>query len=149
MSAPTGSAPTGPASVLLDTCALIWFLDGTMPPAAAERIIRAGQADGIFVSPISAWEIGLLARPRGTNTLRFLPDPKAWFRQAMASAGFRPAPFTPDIAIDASHLPGNLPPDPADRMLIATARHLHVPIVTRDQRILTYAKNGAVAALPC
>ena len=66
----------------------------------------------------------------------------------MTSASFRPAPFTPEIAIDASHLPGNFHPEPADRMLIASARHPHAPIVTRDQRILTYAKNGAVAALP-
>ncbi len=145
----SGTAAVGSDSVLLDTCALIWFLDGTMPPATAARVIRAGQADGIFVSPVSAWEIGLLARPRGNRVLRFLPDPKTWFQQAMASAGFRAAPFTPEIAIDASHLPGDLHQDPADRMLIATARHLNAPIVTRDRRILAYAEGGDVAALAC
>jgi PIN domain nuclease of toxin-antitoxin system len=39
--------------------------------------------------------------------------------------------------------------DPADRLLVATARALGVPIVTRDRRILNYAKAGFVDAVPC
>ena len=71
------------------------------------------------------------------------------FLGEMRGPGFRAAPFTPDIAIDASHLPGDPHPDPADRMLIATARHLNAPIVTRDRRNLAYAERGDVAALAC
>ncbi len=138
-----------PDAVLLDTCALIWFLDGSMPEEAANRVIRAGQLGGIYVSPVSAWEIGRLSRPGSGRGLRFIPDAKTWFRRALALPGLRPAPFTPEIAIDASHLPGDLHADPADRLLIATARHMLAPIVTRDRRILAYAETREVTALPC
>jgi PIN domain nuclease of toxin-antitoxin system len=67
----------------------------------------------------------------------------------MAGPGIRPAPFTPDIAIDASNLPGEMHGDPADQMIVATARHLGVPVVTRDTRILTYARRGHMAATRC
>jgi PIN domain nuclease of toxin-antitoxin system len=46
-------------------------------------------------------------------------------------------------------LPGELHADPADRLLIATARQLGVPLVTRDRRILDYAAQGHVDAIPC
>lgn len=67
----------------------------------------------------------------------------------MAEPGFREAEFNAGIAIDASHLPGNMHADPADRLLLATARHLDVPIVTRDARILDYARAGHVQVVPC
>jgi PIN domain nuclease of toxin-antitoxin system len=138
--------------VLLDTCAVIWLANGDrLRNPATEAIIAAGLSSGIFVSPISAWEVGLLARPSGRNTppSEFLPTPKAWFARVMAGPGIRPAPFTPDIAIDASHLPGEIHGDPADRMIVATARQLSIPVVTRDARILAYARRGHVAAIRC
>lgn len=55
----------------------------------------------------------------------------------------------PDVALSASYLPGGLHRDPADRLLIATARALDVPIMTRDERILAYAGQGHVQAIAC
>jgi PIN domain nuclease of toxin-antitoxin system len=140
-----------PTAVLLDTCSVIWLANGDrMRRQAVDAIIAAGLAGNLFVSPISAWEVGLLARPRGgQQPLQFLPDPKAWFMRVMAGPGARPAPFTVDIAIDASSLPGEVQGDPADRLLLATARHIGVPIVTRDSRILAYGRHGHVAAIRC
>lgn len=141
-----------PASVLLDTCAAIWLANGD--PLAAEaltRISRAGLEQGIFVSPITAWEIGLLARPRSdrASPVRFLPDPKTWFARLIANPSLRLTPFTPEIAIDASHLPGMIHGDPADRLIIATARHRNLPLVTRDAKILAYAEAGHLSAIRC
>ncbi len=141
-----------PAAVLLDTCAVIWLANGDrLRQQAAEAIVTAGLSDGILVSPVSAWEVGLLARPRGSQRVQvqFLPDPKTWFTRVMGGPGIRSAPFTPDIAIDASHLPGDVHGDPAHLMIVATARHLGVPVVTRDARILAYARRGHVAAIRC
>jgi PIN domain nuclease of toxin-antitoxin system len=138
--------------VLLDTCAVIWLANGDrLHRPATEAIIAAGLSRGIFVSPISAWEVGLLARPSGRNSPRseFLPTPRAWFARVMAGPGIRPAPLTPDIAIDASYLPGDINGDPADRMIVATARQLNIPVVTRDARILAYARRGHVVAIRC
>jgi PIN domain nuclease of toxin-antitoxin system len=139
-----------PRAVLLDTCAVIWLANGDPLQNGAEaRIVQAGMAEGVFVSPISAWEIGMLSRPRPGRTLQFLPDPAAWFARVMAGPAIRPVPFTAEIAIAASQLPEPLHADPADRLLIATARSMGAPIVTRDARILAYAAQGAVAVVAC
>lgn len=122
-----------------------------MREAALTSITEAGRAGGIMVSPVSAWEIGMLSngRPGRGAGLQFLPDPKTWFAKLMAAPRIRAAPFTPEIAIDASFLPGDLHADPADRLLIATARHLAAPIVTRDSRIIVYAASGHVEVIRC
>jgi PIN domain nuclease of toxin-antitoxin system len=136
----------------LDTCAVIWLVNKDPVAAAAiTAIFAAGANQGIFVSPVSAWEIGLLSSNRSERrkTVQFMPDPKTWFTRLMARPGVRPAPLTPDIAIDASHLPGNLHGDPADRLIVATARHLGVPVVTRDRRIIAYARAGHVQVIRC
>jgi PIN domain nuclease of toxin-antitoxin system len=117
--------------------------------SAIAAMSEARAADGLLVSPVSAWEIGLLSRPDRPATIRFLPDPKTWFARFLAAPGVRETSLTPDIAIDSSHLPGPLHGDPADRLLIATARHLGVPIVTRDRHILDYAAHGHVRVVAC
>ena len=141
-----------PSAVLLDTCALIWLANGDpLPAAVLASIVAAGGAQGIFVSPVSAWEIGLLAKPRVRRdpALIFLPDPKTWFSLFLAGPGIKLAAFTPDIAIDASWLPGELHGDPGDRMIIATARHLRIPVVTRDRKMIAYGAAGHVEVVAC
>ena len=135
--------------LLLDTCAIIFVAENrAIDPSARQEIRAASVIGSVLVSPVSAWEIGLLAVKRG---FAFLPDPKIWFQSFMTAPGVRLAPLTPEIAIDSCFLPA--PPqvhaDPADRLLIATARALNLPIVTRDRRILGYAKGGLVGAIRC
>lgn len=143
----SGAAP----GILLDTCALIWLANGdALADSAREAIVLAGIDGAIHVSPASAWEIGMLGRSRpGRAALRFLPDPKTWFARIMAQPGIKAAPITPDIAIDASDLPGEPHGDPGDRLIISTARHLGVPIVTRDRKIIAYAEAGFVNVVAC
>ena len=139
-------------SVLLDTCAVIWLVNaGPLSTGVTDLIRHASQTDGVFVSTASAWEIGLLsrARPNRRPMLEFFPDPKTWFARLMALPGINEAPITPAIAIDSSQLPGDLHADPADRLIIATARHLGMPIVTGDRKILAYAEAGFVRAVAC
>ena len=144
------SAAIQPTAVLLDTCAVIWLANGDPLENDADRgIIDAALADGVFVSPISAWEIGMLARPKVGRAIAFLPDPATWFARFMAGPAIRAAAFTADIAIAASGLPDPLHGDPADRLLIATARHMAIPIVTRDAKIIAYAAAGHVSAMAC
>ena len=141
-----------PAAVLLDTCALIWLANGDpLTNAAITAIDQASQMDGVFVSPITGWEIGLLSKPRRRRrtALQFFPDPKTWFANALAGSGIVEALLTSQIAIDASFLPGGLHGDPGDRLIIATARQLNVPIVTRDRRIIDYAGEGHVTVIRC
>jgi PIN domain nuclease of toxin-antitoxin system len=78
-----------------------------------------------------------------------MPDPKTWFSRVMAGPGLHAASLTPEIAIDASFLPGELHGDPADRLIVTSARYLGVPIVTRDRRIIAYGREGYVEIIPC
>ena len=137
--------------LLLDTCALIWLANGErMAPAAVDAIVEAGLAGGVYVSPVSAWEIAMLSRPRANRVgLAFRPDAKTWLARFLARPGIRLAALTPEIAVDSAHLPEPLHADPGDRLLIATARDLGLPIVTRDSRIMDYAAAGHVAELAC
>ena len=138
--------------LLLDTCAIIWIAQDAAIEASAKSAIREAATRGdLFVSPASAWEIGLLARPRtsGAAGPQFLPDAQSWFAAFMARPGVRLAALTPEIAINVSKLPGDFHNDPADRMIVATARRMGASVVTRDARILSYAQAGHVAALAC
>ena len=136
------------SALLLDTCALIWLMDGTLDDSSVRADVEAAaRAGDLMVSTTSAWEIGLLSR--APARVQFMPDAKTWFARAVAHPGLRLTPITPAIAIDSSHLPGELHGDPADRLIIATARHLGAPVVTRDRRMIDYAADGHVTVLRC
>ncbi len=133
--------------MLLDTNALITLAEGRIGRRTALRQIEeTAREEGIFVSPVSAWEIGLLAAKQRWT---FDPDPKRYFAAFLARPGVNLAPFTPEIAIEASFLPGSFHQDPGDRLLVATARHLGVPIATSDYAIIRYGKVGHVRVLAC
>ena len=73
------------------------------------------------------------------------PGARREIRAASVAGGILVSP----IAIESSFLPPPLHADSADRLLIATARSLGVPILTRDHRILAYAQAGFVGAIVC
>jgi PIN domain nuclease of toxin-antitoxin system len=136
------------SGLLLDTHAAIWLMEGIeLTEAVVGVIVQAGLDDGVYVSPVSAWEIGLLAT--GKAKLSFAPDPLRWFAQLMSQPIIKPARFDGEIAIGAAFLPGDFHSDPADRLLVATARSMRVPLVTRDRKILAYGKTGHVEVLEC
>jgi PIN domain nuclease of toxin-antitoxin system len=142
--------PTSSA-LLLDTHAAVWLAEGQLTDAVFAQVVAAGLLDGVFVSPVSAWEIGLLARPRpnGHPAVSFKPDPQTWFATLLSQVIIKEAPLTAKIAIDSSFLPSPFHSDPADRLLVATARYMNIPLLTRDQRILDYSSAGHVQAVPC
>lgn len=100
----------------------------------------------VRVSPISAWELGLLSAKGRLSTTR---APIDLFAEAIATPGVWIEALSPEVLIDASFLPGVIHGDPADRILIATARKLDLTLVTRDRTILDYAREGHVRALAC
>jgi PIN domain nuclease of toxin-antitoxin system len=137
------------AIVLLDTCAAVWIGNrAAITPSAMQAIRTAARTAGILVSTVTGWEIGL-ATTRARHPLVLLPTAQSWFADLLARPGFRAVPLEPEVALSASYLPGNFHRDPADRLLIATARELGAPLVTRDRRILDYAAQGHVDAIAC
>lgn len=133
--------------MLLDTHVLLWLPQtGRLSPAADQAIAASLRTGDVVVSAITAWEIGMLVRSeRITLTMR----PSAWLARATQDWGIRVVPIDTDIALASTSLPGDFHRDPADRFLVATARVLDVPIVTRDAAILAYAAAGHVRAVAC
>ncbi|MBK8082770.1 MAG: type II toxin-antitoxin system VapC family toxin [Devosia sp.] len=136
------------SSLLLDTCAAIWLAQqAPMEPEAVEAIDGASDAGAaIRLSLITAWELGLLAR---SGRAAMAQPPAAIFRAFLQLPGVALEGLTAEILIDSSLLPAPIHGDPADRIIIATARALDLTIVTRDRLILEYAARGHVRALAC
>jgi len=135
-------------NILLDTCAMIWIVDDErLDPEATQELERAyDRGEQVLVSPISALEMGtLIAKGRYETKM----NGRAWFRMAMSHEPLALADLPPDIMIDSTSLPGNPPRDPADRIIIATAREHGYRVMTRDRKILDYAEQGHVQAIPC
>jgi PIN domain nuclease of toxin-antitoxin system len=92
----------------------------------------------------------MLSNPKdGRPKVQFLPDPLSWYTQLLSRPGIKEASFSYAAAINASYLPAPIHSDPGDRMIIATAREMNVPVLTRDRKILAYAAAGHVQALSC
>lgn len=97
----------------------------------------------MLISAITPWEIALLARK---GRLPLGREAGAWLDEALSLPGISLAPITPAIAVDSVGLPGDFHADPADRLIIATARHAEATLFTVDRAILDYATAGHVMA---
>ena len=136
-----------PPLFLLDTHVWIWLLAGEEPlrsSPARVTLETAVEPAALRVSIISVWEVGML---EAGGRVGFPGGCEAWTRQALSAPGISLAPLTPQVALASSNLPGEIHGDPADRILVATARALGATIATRDRRILDYAAAGHVSAL--
>lgn len=133
--------------LLLDTHALLWLVSGEkLGEPAREAIRAAASAAALFVSPISSWEIATLIRK---HRLALNQDMEDWFEGVLNIPGTKLAELDWKILVRSATLPGEPPNDPADRILISTARRAALCLVTRDREILTYARAGHVDALGC
>lgn len=134
--------------VLLDTCAAIWLIDGAPLSMAARDAIRAAQRGhaGVFVSPISAWEVATLV---GKGRIQLNRAPEVWFETLLGLPGIRLAALSPAVLIASCVLPGGPPRDPADRMIAATARAFGFTIITRDGELVPYGAAGHVSVVAC
>jgi PIN domain nuclease of toxin-antitoxin system len=134
--------------LLLDTCALIFLNEKARIAAAAVDAMRSVTRKGgtTYISPISAWEVGMLM---SRGRLQMLIRPERWFANLSRAPGVALAPLTADMLIASSYLPGKPPKDPTDRILAATARELGATLVTRDRALLRYGELGHVAVLEC
>ncbi len=129
--------------IVLDTHVLVWTLDDNdrLGPKARALI---EQSETILVSAISIWEIALLVKKSRLVLKRDVAD---WVKQALALPSLQLTPLDPAIAFDSVNLPGEFHSDPADRMIIATARYRDVPLLTVDRAILAYARHGHVTVV--
>lgn len=133
---------------LLDTCAML-FIARDEPVSEAVKGLLGNLPSHpyeIVLSAFSAWEIGMLV---AKGRLSLEREPLAWFRVVAARFDVEVLLPTPDLLVAASFLPEPVHGDPADRILIATARENDLTIITRDRAILAYGAAGHVKVLAC
>jgi PIN domain nuclease of toxin-antitoxin system len=142
---PTSSAPDLP--LLLDTHVWIWAAEqreDELSTRMLKLINSASQRGSVLISVISMWEIAMLAE---RSRIVLSVDSLQWIETAASVPGVRVIELTPRIAVGSTHLPGNPHSDPADRILMATARDAGARLVTRDRRILQYAESTRALAV--
>ena len=122
--------------IVLDTHIWVWWVHGDDRLTKAQTdLITANEADIIGVSAISCWEVaklveyGRLVLPCGLAE---------WFDQTLSYPGVQLLELTPEIVIESTQLPGEFHRDPADQIIVATARVNNCPLVTSDSKISKY-----------
>ena len=123
--------------MVLDTHALIWWANGDhhLLSSPAREALDQGQASGLLVSAISAWEMSMLVNH---GRLHLAMDVGEWFGQLAQLSFIQVAPVDVSIAIASTQLPAPFHKDPADRMIVATARKHGFPLISADEKIRAY-----------
>ncbi len=124
--------------LVIDTHALIWWVSGDKSLSkkahkAIKDTLRSNEE--VLISSISAWEISMLIQK---NRLVLSMDLESWLDEVSEIDGTRFISVDNDISVKSTTLPGEFHKDPADRMIVATARKFSAPLVTADEKILNY-----------
>ncbi|MSP97199.1 MAG: type II toxin-antitoxin system VapC family toxin [Betaproteobacteria bacterium] len=134
--------------LILDTHVWLWLAFGTpekLKPDARKALERASVSSPLLVSIISVWEIALL---ESKQRLRLPMSVNAWVARALDRPDIRLIGLEHvTTVIDSCRLPGGFHSDPADRLLVATARRESAVLVTHDRKILDYGSTGHVRVL--
>jgi len=122
--------------IILDTHIWVWWVDDSQQLRDRQRqTIQDHVQSGLGVSAISCWEVAKFVE---YGRLELACAVEEWMEQAMAYPGMQLLELTPQIAIESTKLPGGFHRDPADQILVATARVYDIPLLTADRRILQY-----------
>lgn len=125
--------------VLLDTHVVLWWqAGGGRLSRKARRTIA--DADELLVSPLTCWEVATLAR---LGRVQLDRDPTTWVRALLQLDRTAPATLTAEAAAWAGTLGDTFPGDPIDRLLVATARDHRVPLISKDERLRTFARTSS------
>ncbi len=132
--------------VLLDTHIWIQLQSGspTLSKRALQAINLATSARSVYVPSISVWEIAMLTMKK---RLLFDRPVRRWVAEALDKPGIQLLPLSSEIAIDAAELPETMHKDPADRMIVASARVERLTLITCDKPMLAFAKASGLACI--
>jgi PIN domain nuclease of toxin-antitoxin system len=131
------------SAVLLDTHVFVWLMQGVdrLGDKARSIINGAIAQDELYISAITPWEIALLV---SKSRLALPEDVLEWLQGSISASGIGVVPLSLEVSVASTRLPGELHRDPADRLIVATARHLNALLITEDGLILNYAAQGHV-----
>lgn len=123
--------------IVLDTHIWLWWISNPekLTSRAATAIEKAIEQNGIVISAFSTWEIAMLVN-KGRLDLSI--DSRDWVRKTEGLPFVRFAAVDNTIALRSTSLPGAFHPDPADRIIVATAMTMGLPLVSKDEKIISY-----------
>lgn len=122
--------------IILDTHIWIWWVhDETYLTQKQLNAIGAHENNIIGVSSISLWEVAKLVEYKRLDLPCTLEE---WFSLALDYPGISVIELNPEIVIESTRLPGEFHRDPADQLIVATARIFSCPLLTSDTKILNY-----------
>jgi PIN domain nuclease of toxin-antitoxin system len=121
--------------ILIDTHIWIWWVSDPDRIKPAHREILNGTTERFALSIISCWEVAKLVEYGRIGLDRPV---KEWISSALGRRYLELLPLTPAIAVDSTQLPSSFHRDPADQIIVATARIQQIPVLTEDVRILNY-----------
>lgn len=128
--------------IMLDTQVLVWWVENSNRLSASHKsVIDASERDGLRASAISIWEIAMLVSKRRLDVGMLV---SSWLDKVLAIPTLHIVAATPQILVNSTELPGSFHPDPADRIVVATARAYEEPLLTTDRKILAYAHVRSV-----
>jgi PIN domain nuclease of toxin-antitoxin system len=130
-------------TLLLDTHVWLWAQESPERMGARVRAQLQDLDSERWLSAVSVLEI---ARLLYFGKLRFAKPLKEWIRDSMQAMVASPIEITHEIAAEAYSLPGDLHGDPADRILVATARIHGMTLVSADERLLRYRHVNSISA---
>jgi len=121
--------------LLLDTHTWIWW--NLSPQKLSEKALKTIQShpDEILLSSISLWEFSKLAQKK---RIYISIDALSWIKEALKKLPLRVIDLTPEIIVTSTTLPQPFHDDPADQLIVATARSENAILITADQEILHY-----------
>ena len=129
--------------IVLDTHAWIWFISNPdlLSKRAQKAVDAAVKDQSILISSISAWELALLVTKK---RLKLTLDVTDWIAKSESLPFIQFMPVTNSIAVKSVNLPLPLHPDPADRIIIASALSVGAPLVTKDKKLLDYSSINTI-----
>jgi len=134
--------------IILDTHVWIWLINGDEEIKTSgflKTINSAIKTHSIIIPAISTWEVAMLA---SKGRIALSEKTLDWINSASAAPGISIYPLSPEIAYESTVLPGKFHGNPADRIIVSTARILNGTLLTFDKQIINYSKNGYVKILP-
>lgn len=122
-------------NILLDTCTFIWAVSApdSLSDKARDEILQHDRI--VYFSPITCAEIACLA---DRKRIELNTHWKTWFDKYIEQNGWQSIDISVPIIQDAFALPGDFYADPADRIIVATARTSNLNLITADHKILEY-----------
>ena len=134
--------------LILDTHVWIWLFnsdENLKKSKAFTYIEKAVEYNKLAISIISVWELAML---EAKGRISFTVDIFEWLDMALKAPGISLLQITPEIAVSSTRLPGNFHGDPADRLIVATARKYEAYLVTKDRKIIDYGKENHMKIIP-